>query len=55
MKHIITFFILFAAVVAYLAGSTLGSMIFLIIGAVLETIFWFRILRRNESASKLNE
>lgn len=55
MKHGMTFFILIAAVVAYLAGSTLGSMIFLIMGAVLETIFWFRILRRNESASKFNE
>lgn len=55
MKHGITFFILFAAVAAYLAGSTLESMILLMIGAVLESIFWFRLLRRNESASKLKD
>ena len=53
MKHGITFFILFAAVAAYLAGSTLESMILLMVGAVLESIFWFRLLRCNESASKL--
>ena len=53
MKQGITFFILFAAVAAYLAGSTLESMILLMVGAVLESIFWFRLLRCNESASKL--
>jgi membrane protein implicated in regulation of membrane protease activity len=55
MKQGITFFILFAAVAAYLAGSTLESMILLMIGAVLESIFWFRLLQRNESASKLKD
>ena len=55
MKQGITFFILFAAVAAYLAGSTLESMILLMIGVVLESIFWFRLLRRNESASKLKD
>jgi hypothetical protein len=55
MKQGITFFILFAAVAAYLAGSTLESMIFLMVGAAFESIFWFRLLRRNESASKFND
>jgi membrane protein implicated in regulation of membrane protease activity len=55
MKQGITFFILFAAVAAYLAGSTVESMIFLMVGAVLESIFWFRLLRRNESTSKLKD
>jgi hypothetical protein len=52
MKHAITFLILFAALFAYLAGSTLESMIFLIVGAVLESVFWFRLLRGDESTSK---
>lgn len=55
MKQGITFFILFAAVAAYLVGGTVESMIFLMVGAVLESIFWFRLLRRNESASKFND
>jgi membrane protein implicated in regulation of membrane protease activity len=55
MKQGITFFILFAAVAAYLVGSTVESMVFLIVGAVLESVFWFRLFRRNESASKFND
>jgi hypothetical protein len=55
MKQGITFFILFAAVAAYLAGSTVESMIFLMVGAVLESIFWFRLLWRNETTSKLKD
>jgi membrane protein implicated in regulation of membrane protease activity len=55
MKQGITFFILFAAVAAYLVGGTVESMIFLMVGAVLESIFWFRLFRRNESASKFND
>ena len=52
MKHAITFFILFLAAIAYLAGSTLESMILLVVGAVLESLFWFRLLRRNQSTAK---
>ena len=48
MKRVITFSSLVAAVAVYLAGSALGALIFFIVGAVFESIFWFRLFRRKE-------
>jgi len=46
MKHIFTFFSLVAALAAITVGSTIGSVIFLIVGVVFEGVFWTRLFRR---------
>jgi hypothetical protein len=43
--HLVTFVCLMAAVLCYVAGSTSGMLVLVAAGLVLESVFWFRIVR----------
>ncbi len=44
--HLVTLVFLLAAVLCAIAGSTSGLLVFAAAGLVLESVFWFRLLRR---------
>jgi hypothetical protein len=46
-KHIITFLFLVIAIVFYARGAIGPGTAFLVIGALAEGMFWFRLLRKN--------
>ena len=48
-KHIITFLFLVIAVVFYSLGAVGPGTAFLVIGAIAEGTFWFRIFRKNKT------
>lgn len=43
MRHIVTFVCLLAAIAAYAIGWGAGVTGFVIIGIILEVVFWFRL------------
>jgi len=45
-KHVITGLFLFLALVLYFAGMALPAMIFLLLGAAAEMVFWVRLFNR---------
>ena len=49
MQHIITFLFLVIAIVFYALGAVGPGTAFLVIGALAEGAFWFRLLRRRRS------
>lgn len=50
MNHLlVTAAFLIAAVVCYMAGIRLGTLLFVAAGFVLESVFWFRLLRRRRT------
>jgi hypothetical protein len=49
MKHIVTSLFLIAALVFYSLGAVGPGTAFLVIGALAEGVFWFRISRRKRS------
>jgi hypothetical protein len=52
MHALITLAWLAAALAFYTLGSTTGLIVFLFVGVVAESIFWFRLLRRKGSAAR---
>jgi hypothetical protein len=48
-KHIVSFLFLAAALVFYSLGAAGPGTIFLIIGAIAEGAFWFRIFAKNRT------
>jgi hypothetical protein len=46
-KHIITFLFLIIAIVFYSLGAVGPGTAFLVIGALAELTFWFRIFRKD--------
>jgi hypothetical protein len=49
VKHIVTFLLLTMAIVFYALGAVGPGTAFLVIGALLEGAFWYRILRRKRT------
>jgi len=49
MKHIVTCLLLIMAIVFYLLGAVGPGTAFLVIGALLEGAFWYRILFRKRT------
>jgi hypothetical protein len=49
MKHIVTFLFLAMAIVFYALGAVGPGTVFLVIGALLEGAFWYRILPRKRT------
>lgn len=48
MKHAVTLLFFAGAIAAYIAGSMPGTAALLIVGAVLESLGWHRVLRRSK-------
>jgi hypothetical protein len=44
--HLVTAAFLIAAVLCYVVGSNPGVIIFAALGLVLESVFWFRLIKR---------
>ena len=44
--HLTTVVFLIAAVLWYVAGSNFGVIVFAAVGLVLESVFWFRLIKR---------
>lgn len=53
MRHLITFACLAAAVTAYIIGWWQGVTGFVVVGMLLEGIFWFRLLRKKKQKISL--
>ena len=47
--HLVTALFLIAAVVRYAAGMNAGMVGFAAAGLVLESVFWFRLIRRRRA------
>ncbi|MEZ0472110.1 hypothetical protein [Luteimonas salinilitoris] len=45
MRHLVTLLLFVGAIAAYIAGSTLGAAALVVVGLVLESVAWYRILR----------
>ncbi|WP_323846326.1 hypothetical protein [Microbulbifer magnicolonia] len=50
-KHLITILCLLAALACYIFGVPAGGALFVVLGIVLEGIFWVRLLRRSGTKS----
>lgn len=48
-KHIVTFLFLIIAIVFYSLGAVGPGTAFLVIGALAEGAFWFRIFRKDQT------
>jgi len=46
-KHLITFLFLVIAIVCYSLGAVGPGTVFLVVGAIAEGTFWFRIFRKD--------
>ena len=44
--HLLTAAFLIAAVLCYRVGSNSGAIVFAAVGLVLESVFWFHLLKR---------
>ncbi|MFY9260582.1 MAG: hypothetical protein WAO71_08760 [Gallionella sp.] len=51
MRHLITLACLVAAFAAYTVGWRQGIVGFAVIGIILESLFWFRLLRKKKPQS----
>jgi len=51
MRHLITLACLVAAFAAYTIGWGQGGTSFVVIGIILESMFWFRLLRKKKQQS----
>lgn len=51
-RWIITVLCLFAAIACYVFGIPAGGVFFLILGLLLEGIFWTRLFKRNTAKMK---
>ena len=49
MKHVATFLFLVVAIIFYSLGAVGPGTVFLIVGAIAEGIFWYRIVRRKQN------
>lgn len=45
MRHLVTLLLFVAAIAAYLTGSTPGAAALIVVGLVLESVAWYRLLR----------
>ncbi|WP_226703734.1 hypothetical protein [Microbulbifer elongatus] len=49
-RTLIAFVCLFAAIACYVFGIPVGGVVFLVLGVVLEGIFWFQLFRRRRDS-----
>lgn len=49
MKHLVTLLFFAGGVAAYMAGSAPGAAALLLIGGVLESLGWYRLLRSKKN------
>jgi hypothetical protein len=47
--HLITAALLIAAILCYVAGLNSGILVFVAAALVLESVFWFRLLKRRRA------
>lgn len=48
MRHLVTLLLFVGAIAAYIAGSTPGAVAFVVVGLILESAAWYRLLRGNK-------
>lgn len=53
MKHLITLAFLLGAGASYFAGSASGAAVFVVLGVLLEIIFWARLLGGKKRGGEL--